>query len=77
VKMNQRRFLSKVLERFEMSNCKSRAMPSVQKLKFGSETTCDPRNYCEGSLVLCYDMYQTRPTWVVSRLSQFLSSPLE
>jgi len=59
-----------------MSNCMSRAMPSVQKLKFGSEITCDPRNYRE-VVVLCYDMYQTRPTWVVSRLSQFLSSPLE
>ena len=35
--MNQRRYLSNVLERFEMSNCKPRATPSEQKLEFGSE----------------------------------------
>ena len=35
VKKNQRRYFSKVLERFEMSNCKSRTTPSEQKLEFG------------------------------------------
>lgn len=43
VKKNQRRHFSKVLERFEMSNCKSRTTPSEQKLEFGSETPRDPQ----------------------------------
>ena len=79
VKMNQRRYLSKVLERFEMSSCKPRATPSEQKLEFGSETPCDPRRYREAVGSLVYAMTCTRPDicWVVSRLSQFLSSPLQ
>jgi len=53
VKMSQRRYLSKILERFQMSDCKPRATPSEQKLEFGSETPCDTRRYREavGSLV--------------------------
>ena len=41
VKMNQRHYLSKVLERFEMTNCKPRATPSEQKLNFGIKTSFD------------------------------------
>ena len=47
VKMKQRRYLSKVLERFEMCNCKPRATPAEQKLQVGGEAPCDPRRYRE------------------------------
>jgi len=79
VKMNQRGYLSKVLERFEMSDCKPRATPSEQKLEFGSETPCDPRRYREAVGSLVHAMTCTRPEIcsVVSGLSQFLSSPLQ
>ena len=62
-----------------MSNCKPRATPSEQKLEFGSETPCDPRRYREAVDSLVYAMTCTRPDicWVVSRLSQSLSSPLQ
>ena len=63
VMINQRRYLTKILDRFEMSNC---------KLAFGSETPCD-RRYCEvvGSLV--YAMACTRPDkcWVIEKLESF------
>ena len=77
--MNQRGYLSKVLARFEMSNCKPRVTPSEQKLEFGSEAPCDPKRYCEAVGSLVYAMTCTRLDigWVVSRLSQFLSNPLE
>lgn len=38
---------TKVLNNFEMCNCKPRATPSDQKLAFGSETPHDPRRYGE------------------------------
>lgn len=38
---------TKVLNNFEMCNCKPRATPSEQKLAFGSETPRDPRRYGE------------------------------
>ena len=47
MKMKQRRYLSKVLERFEMCNCKPRATPAEQKLQVGGEAPCDPRRYRE------------------------------
>jgi len=61
-----------------MSNCKPRATPE-QKLEFGNETPCDSRRYREAVASLVYTMTCTRRDicWVVSRLSQFLSSPLQ
>ena len=79
VKMNQRHYLCKVLEKFEMKNCKPRATPSEQKLNFGSKTPFDPRRYCEVVGSLIYVMTCTRPNicWIVTRLFQFLSKPLQ
>ena len=37
VKMNQKRYLCKVLERFQMYDCKPRATPSDQKLECSGE----------------------------------------
>ena len=41
IKMSQKRYLSKVLERFHMSNCKPRNTPSEQKLEFSDDSKCD------------------------------------
>ena len=61
VRMNQRKYLVKLLEKFEMSNCKPRATPSEQKLECDGENLTDPRRYREliGSLI--YAMTCTRP----------------
>ena len=40
--MNQKGYIIKVLERFEMSNCKPRSTPSEQILEFDGETPVDP-----------------------------------
>ena len=62
VTMNQKRYLTKVLERFEMSDCKLRATPSEQKLEFSSgEVSFDPRRYREAVGSLIYAMTCTRP----------------
>jgi transposase InsO family protein len=79
VKMNQKRYLTKLLERFEMSDCKSRATPSEPKLECDGESLVDSRKYRElvGSLI--YAMTCTRPDicWIITTLSQYLSRPLE
>lgn len=51
--MNQKSYISKVLERFEMSDCKSKPAISRQRLEFGIETPIDPTRYREavGGLV--------------------------
>ena len=79
VKMNQKGYITKVLERFEMSNCKPRSTPSEQKLEFDGETLVDPRRYCEAVGSLVYAMTCTRPDicWVVTKLSQFLVAPMK
>ena len=77
--MNQSRYISKVLERFEMTNCKPRATPSEQKLYFGSKTPFDRRGYREvvGSLIYVMTCTRRDICWVVTKLSQFLSNPLQ
>lgn len=78
IKVSQKRYLSKVLERFDMLNCKPRSTPAEQKLESDEdEEEVDSKSYREiiGSLV--YAMVLTRPDicWIVTRLSQFLSKP--
>ena len=79
VKMNQKGYITKVLERFEMSNCKPRSTLSEQKLEFDGETLPDPRRYREAVGSLVYAMTCTRPDicWVVTKLSQFLVAPMK
>ena len=78
VKMNQKGYITKVLERFEMSNCKPRSTPAEQKLEFDGETPVDPRRYREAVGSLVYAMICTRPDicWVVTKLLQFLIAPM-
>ena len=61
VKMNQKIYLTKLLTRFEMCDCKSRPAPSELRLEWGSEDFTDPSKYRElvGSLI--YTMTCTRP----------------
>ena len=79
VKMNQKRYIEKLLEKYGMSDCKPRSTPCEQKLEWGESEPTDPRTYREivGSLI--YLMVCTRPdiSWVITRLSQFLSKPLQ
>ena len=78
VKMNQNKYIGRVLERFDMSNCKPRATPC--KLKMDLSNNSDPvdsRKYREiiGSLI--YLMTCARPdlSYAVGKLSQYLSEP--
>ena len=78
VKMNQKRYLTKVLEKFGMNDCKPRCTPSEQKITCHENgEVVDSRRYREiiGSLI--YLMTCTRPDicWVVTKLSQYLSKP--
>ena len=78
VKMNPKKYLKKVLERFKMTDCKSRATPSEHKLEQGSDDLADQIMYREivGSFI--YAMVCTRPDicWIITKLSQYLSKPL-
>ena len=79
VKMNQKRYLLKLLDKFEMINCKPRSTPSEQKIDCMDLNPVDPRKYREVVGSLIYAMTCTRPDicWVITRLSQYLSKPLE
>ena len=80
VKVNQKEYLHKVLERFGMSDCKPRSTPSELKVESnGNEEPVDPRIYREAIGCLIYAMICTRPDicWIVTKLSQYLSKPLK
>ena len=77
IRMNQKRYILRMLNKFEMGECKPRTTPCEQKLEYGSEEAVDQTKYREivGSLI--YAMTCTRPdiSWVVGKLSQRLSDP--
>ncbi|MCW4346512.1 MAG: reverse transcriptase domain-containing protein [Candidatus Thiodiazotropha endolucinida] len=79
VKMNQKRYLLKILDRFEMVDCKPRSTPSELKIDCMDSNPVDPRKYREVVGSLIYAMTCTRPDicWVITRLSQYLSKPLQ
>ena len=72
IKMNQKRYILKMLDRFGMKDCKPRATPCEQKLGCNNDLMTDPKRYREiiGSLI--YAMTCTRPdiSRTVSKLSQ-------
>ena len=78
VKMDQSHYVNKLLEKHNMSECKPRSTPSEPKIESEGEEV-DEKKYREivGSLI--YLMICTRPDicWIVTRLSQFLSRPLQ
>ena len=81
ITMQQKKYCEKILERFNMSDCKSKCIPcdpSINKiLNSESSELEDPKLYREivGSLI--YIMTATRPDlcFVVTKLSQFASKP--
>ena len=77
VKVNQRRYLEKLLERFEMTNCKPRRTPSELKLDFDDNEPVNSSKYREVIGSLIYAMTCTRPdlSYIVTRLSQYLEKP--
>lgn len=78
VKMNQSRYIKKILERSGMAECKARATPSEIKCDLSPEgEKTDQRKYREMLGSLIYIMTCTRPdiSWIVSRLSQYMSDP--
>ena len=79
VKMNQKRYVQKILVRFDMINCKPRSTPSEHKFDCSTDNdSTDQRKYREAVGSLIYLMVCTRPDicWVVTKLSQYLSKPL-
>ena len=81
MRMNQKRYLTKLLERFNMTDCKPRTTPCEVQFDdnaHNNEPCINPTEYRElvGSLI--YAATSTRPdiSFVVSKLSQHLSTPL-
>ena len=81
VKVSQKKYLCKVLERFGMSDCKPRSTPSELKADSNEQPIelADPKTYREAVGCLIYAMTCTRPDicWVITKLSQYLSKPLK
>ena len=78
VKMNQNKYIGRVLERFNMSNCQPRETPCELKIDLSNNSDpVDSRKYREiiGSLI--YLMTCTRPdlSYAEGKLSQYLSEP--
>lgn len=80
IKMSQKRYITKILQRFDMSACKARSTPCEYKLNFDNEgDLADQKRYREVVGSLIYVMTCTRPdlSYIVSKLSQHLSEPME
>lgn len=81
VKMSQKRYVGKMLERFDMQDCKPRATPCEQKLNYTDDAKMmnDARKYREVVGSLIYLTTCTRPdlSFVVSKLSQYFTEPTE
>ena len=77
VKMNQSKYIQKVLEKFEMSDCKHRSTPSEMKILSNSEEPADATKYRElvGSLIYAMTCMRQDLCWIVTKLSQYLSKP--
>lgn len=82
IEMNQCRYAEKILSKFNMSNCKPKAVPCDLNinnccLNKDSKELEDPRMFREIIGNLLYLMTCTRPDicFAVSKLSQFLSKP--
>ena len=81
IKMNQTRYIQKILSRFKMSDCKPKPTPCVLGIEkvsnIKSPKLSDPRIYrgIVGSLI--YVMTGTRPDlcYIVTKLSQKMSEP--
>jgi len=80
IKMGQKKFITKILEKFGMNDCKPRSTPCEQKHNFDDDgEAVDATQYREVVGSLIYLMTSTRPdlSWIVSKLSQYFSEPKE
>ncbi|XP_032887148.1 uncharacterized mitochondrial protein AtMg00810-like [Amblyraja radiata] len=81
VRMSQKKYVEKILERFDMQDCKPRATPCEQKLNYtdDAEMMTDVRKYREVVGSLIYLTTCTRPdlSFVVSKLSQYFTELTE
>ena len=81
IKMSQEKYINKILQRFNMSECRVRDTPCEQKLEYSNDAVkmTDIRMYREAVGSLIYLTTCTRPdlSFVVSRLSQYLAEPTE
>ena len=79
IKMSQERYLKRILEKFDMQDCKPRSTPCELKLNDESYNNeeVDSTHYREMVGSLIYAATSTRPdiSWVVSQLSQNLDKP--
>ena len=79
IKMSQKRYITKMLEKFGMTDCKPRSSPCESKPDDNpqNDEPTDPRKFREVVGSLIYAATSTRPdiSWSVSRLSQHLSDP--
>jgi len=81
VKMSQKRHVEKIIERFDMHQCKPRTNSCEQELDYtdDSEIVSDVRRYreAEGSLVYLTTCIRPGLSFVVSKLSQYFAEPTE
>jgi len=81
VKMLQERYVRRILDRFNMQNCKPRETPCEPKLDFteNAEKMKEPKMFREAVGSLIYLSTCTRPdlSFVVSKLSQYFAEPSE
>lgn len=81
VKMTQEKYTNKILQRFNMQDCRTRETPCEQKLEYTENAVKvkDVRMYREAVGSLIYLIICTRPdlSFVVSRLSQYFAEPTE
>ena len=81
IKMSQEKYINKILQRFNMSECRVRDTPCEQKLEYSNDAVkmTDIRMYREAVGSLIYLTTCTRPdlSFVVSRLSHYLAEPTE
>ncbi|KAF3706927.1 Copia protein Gag-int-pol protein Copia VLP protein Copia protease [Channa argus] len=79
--MSQEKYVSKILNRFNMQDCKPRETPCELKLDFteNAKKMNNPRMYREAVGSLIYLSTCTRPdlSFVVSKLSQHFAEPTE
>lgn len=82
ISMSQSNFISTILERFGMTNCKPRATPIEMKPLKGDETPLNANEltrYRQMVGALIYLMVATRPdlSYAVTKLSQYMSNALQ
>ena len=76
VKMNQKRYIGRMLKRFDASNCKPRTPPCEQKMDLCNNVNQQhSRKYREigGSLIYLISCHRTDLSNVVGKLSHYLS----